>query len=308
MPLKVSIIGASSTVGEPLSPDSLILRCLQRVAGTEVHLVETKQADVVLMHPYRYPFTSTPAGALADAVAKRVRARSGVEAEGLLRKIYGIPKRTRILVISHENLDRRPWQAFGNLLLKTDLPRLTFWPQVLDPKGFRFPYWWNYVSWPEFSLTHNVKGTRFGTFYDLDILCEPQDLTEQMSMRLNKAVWLTKHLDFPRKAILDMVTQTTEVDLLQGVPWGGKLERLKDYRFCVTSENSTGYGYETEKLMEARIAGCIPIGYVQNPFSDFNQDAFFFNPPSETVSTLPPLLKERPELNGLLEYLGNSVV
>ena len=38
-----------------------------------------------------------------------------------------------------------------------------------------------------------------------------------------------------------------------------KLEFLKDYKFCITYENSSSQGYTSEKLLHAKAAGCIPI-------------------------------------------------
>lgn len=308
MSLKVSIVGEPLKTQDQNLSDSLLIQVLGLAAEAHVELVSIREADLVLVHPYRSPFNSTATGALFESVTNRL---SGVRKRGpeaLLRRMYRIPARTRILAVSHENLDRRPWQVFGNLLAKTEIPRLTFWPQDLDPDGFRFPYWWNYVDWPEIPQLRTGKNTRFGALYDLDVLCESQDLTQDLNQRSNKAVWLTNHLEFPRGEILEMIRKDVEVDVIQGIPWGQKLNFLRSYKYCVTSENSPGFGYETEKNLEARMAGCIPIGYIQNPFSDFNENAFFFKPPTESVLSIPPLLKMRPKLGGLLEYISGSVL
>ena len=54
-----------------------------------------------------------------------------------------------------------------------------------------------------------------------------------------------------------------------------KLEFLKDYKFCITYENSSSQGYTTEKLLHAKAAGCIPI-YWGDPKveRDFNTQGF----------------------------------
>jgi hypothetical protein len=309
MPLRVALLGGSDESEAPNVGDSVVLRLLEIASGTRVELVQTKAADLVLIQPYRYPFKSTAAGTTFESMAKRIPVYKDKDgAERILRKLYKIPSGARILAISHENLDRRPWQAFGNLLLQTEIPRLTFWPQDIDPKGFRFPYWWNYVDWPEIPRLGAAERTRFGSLYDIETLCATQDMSDDSHPRYEKAVWLTRHLDFPRGSILAMIKKYMDVDVIQGVPWGQKMELLRSYRYCVTTENSTGYGYETEKNLEARVAGCIPVGYIQNPFSDFNENAFFFHPPTERVTELPPLLNQVPTLDGLLKYLGESVL
>ncbi len=53
-------------------------------------------------------------------------------------------------------------------------------------------------------------------------------------------------------------------DLFTNTAGGGggeekKVEWLRDYRFCITYENAQVPGYVTEKLMHAKMAGCIPI-------------------------------------------------
>jgi len=309
MPLKVALLGGAEKPQASNLRDSLVLRLLEVVSGTRVELVQTKAADLVLIQPYRYPFNSTAAGATFESSINRLPAYKQIDgAEQWIRKLYRIHSGARILAISHENLDRRPWQAFGNLLLRTEIPRLTFWPHDIDPKGFRFPYWWNYVDWPEIPRPGAAERTRFGSLYDIAALCATQDLSGGSHPRHEKAVWLTKHLDFPRESILAMIRKFLDVDVIQGVAWGQKEKLLRSYRYCVTTENSTGFGYETEKNLEARVAGCIPIGYIQNPFSDFNENAIFFQPPMESLTELPPLLEQVPTLDGLMKYLAKCVL
>lgn len=65
-------------------------------------------------------------------------------------------------------------------------------------------------------------------------------------------------------------------DVLFAGPGGGggelrKLEFLKDYKFCITYENSSSPGYVTEKLLHAKAAGCIPIYWGDSKVErDFN--------------------------------------
>ena len=49
-----------------------------------------------------------------------------------------------------------------------------------------------------------------------------------------------------------------------------KLEFLRDYKFCITYENSRRDGYITEKFLAAKAAGCVPIYWGDmNPARDF---------------------------------------
>lgn len=60
-----------------------------------------------------------------------------------------------------------------------------------------------------------------------------------------------------------------------GGPVKDKMEFLRGYRFSIAFENAYYPGYTTEKILEAKKAGCIPI-YWGNPeiALDFNTDGF----------------------------------
>lgn len=50
---------------------------------------------------------------------------------------------------------------------------------------------------------------------------------------------------------------------------GDKIELLKNYKYNICFENTIAEGYTTEKLLEAKVAGCIPLYYGYKGF-DFN--------------------------------------
>jgi len=57
---------------------------------------------------------------------------------------------------------------------------------------------------------------------------------------------------------------------------GNKIELLRNYRFNICYENSNHVGYVTEKLFDAKFAGCIPLYYGDPLYSaiDFNPKCF----------------------------------
>jgi hypothetical protein len=56
---------------------------------------------------------------------------------------------------------------------------------------------------------------------------------------------------------------------------GCKVDLLKNFRYNICFENSIHPGYVTEKLLEAKVAGCIPIYYGTKTVSqDFNEKCF----------------------------------
>ena len=51
-----------------------------------------------------------------------------------------------------------------------------------------------------------------------------------------------------------------------------KLDIISDYKFNICFENTIHPGYYTEKLLHAKIAGCIPIYYSDEKMNiDFNE-------------------------------------
>ena len=62
-------------------------------------------------------------------------------------------------------------------------------------------------------------------------------------------------------------------------PWSGNPQLYREYRFCMVLENQRTRGYITEKILNAFLAGCIPIYYgTEEVFDVFNRKAFvYFN-------------------------------
>ena len=101
-------------------------------------------------------------------------------------------------------------------------------------------------------------------------------------------------------------------------PGGGggelkKMEFLKDYKFCITYENSSSQGYVTEKLLHAKAAGSIPIYWGDPKVSrDFNTKGFIvaqdFKTPGELIEAVrrvdenDELYKEMAAVPALDEY------
>lgn len=86
---------------------------------------------------------------------------------------------------------------------------------------------------------------------------------------------------------------------------GSKYNLMKSYKYCICPENSIGYGYETEKIPESWMSGCIPLGYFNNPFGDFNSQLFADVSDPNTFLYKKSLLKKRPSLNKIESYVKN---
>lgn len=80
---------------------------------------------------------------------------------------------------------------------------------------------------------------------------------------------------------------------------GGELAKItffKDHKFCIAFENSSAPGYVTEKLLHAKMAGCIPIYWGdESALSDFDSRGFISmcgQPPEQIVERVQDLLDD----------------
>jgi hypothetical protein len=211
------------------------------------------------------------------------------------------------LFISHENLDRPYWwHTYGSLLINSRLPRLTYWPQEIDASGARFPYWYNYVDWSDYPRSNFYS--RYGKLYSLDALIAP---LKEDPIRKDEVILIASHLDFPRASILDNIRKTKVVKVFgnAGTPFNGdKHSLMTKYKYALSSENSVGFGYDSEKIPEAWIAGCIPVGVFKNPYSEFNQEVMCeYDDNLNSPAFRAPLLLNTPNLRKIEQYVKNFV-
>ena len=300
MDLKVAYVGATWEGGVDEENDLLLL-ILKKMNRGQVKLVSSpKQADLLVAYPY-------VVGSLAFKlkwVIGIVMRRLGVfkDRSRLFRWLIGTGRKP-VLFVSPENLDRPFWWSMlGKFLIDSDVPRLTFWPPEIDPVGVRFPYWYNYVDWPQYPRGNFYN--RFGRLYRLEELMSP--LPHPIE-RKDRAVSISSHLDHPRRGLLSNLKSLMAVDSFGAAATrfsGGKLDLMCEYKYAFCAENSVGYGYDTEKIPEAWVAGCVPVGFYLNPFSDFNPEIAKCAQGNSEAAYHSPLLLKQPELSRVENYVG----
>ena len=164
---------------------------------------------------------------------------------------------------------------------------LGFEPTDKEKGIYRFPLWTQYIDW-------------FGA--DQDRLENPRSMPIDMAVKVDKFLleqkkkfcafivsnptnkarndafqWLSsyKHIDSAGR----LFNNVGDAIFSENGGGGGgelkKLEFLKDYKFCLTYENSRGEGYITEKFLAAKMAGCVPIYWGDlNVTRDFPEGSF----------------------------------
>lgn len=103
-----------------------------------------------------------------------------------------------------------------------------------------------------------------------------------------------------------------------GLPHGNgdknKNERVKynfisDYKFCMAFENTNKIGYVTEKLLQAKTAGCIPIFWgSQYAAVDFNEDSFINSSMFYTINELVEYVKYVDQNKKIYDKIHNASI
>ena len=154
---------------------------------------------------------------------------------------------------------------------------LSFDPDREDLKNIRLPSWYVYIN-----------------FYNLQNQKNPIPVINQYELDNNKWINTTKNkfCVAPFSAI-----HKNRVDFLNilntykpthgfGLPFGNgdndrnqlkKYDPICSFKFAMAFENTHKLGYVTEKFLEAKTAGCIPIYWGDSyVLSDFNPDCFIY--------------------------------
>jgi len=288
------------------SRNELILRIIESMSKSSVRIVsDYKQADFILAYPYG---SGSSLFKLKWFIFQIIRKILNIQdCTNGLRWILGVGSKPT-LFISHENLDRPYWWNFyGSLLINSKIPRLTYWPKSIDQIGSRFPYWYNYVDWPDYPRP-NFYYSRYGRMYSLEDLMSP---LKNDPMRKDEAILIASHLDYPRASILEKLSRSKVVKVFGriGIEFKcGKYYLMREYKYALSCENSVGFGYDSEKIPEAWIAGCIPCGTFLNPYSDFNSEVLYgFELNDNQNAYNKPLLLNKPNLKEIEEYVKNFI-
>ncbi len=303
MTIKVHIKGLKDYDPKRMKDSDLLLQIIKKQSSLEIELVESvKSANFIIIYPYLVFDLSYKIKFIFYKLLNNFLPAWGCPS---ISWLFGLRNKKSILV-SPENLDHPYWwRMLGSVVLKTDFPRLTFWPEEIDPIGERFPYWYNYVDWPEYP--RNFSYDRFGRLYDLEVLMKPLNQDSRRE-RMNKAILVASHILPPRVGILNRIKKKINVDIYglgnQHID-STKHSIMSNYKYCICPENSIGYGYETEKLPESWMSGCIPLGYFNNPFGDFNTRLFSDINDPNTFLNEKSLLDKRPSLKKIESYVKN---
>lgn len=149
---------------------------------------------------------------------------------------------------------------------------LTFDFESYNNKNIRLPLWYLYIDWFNVKTYNNPK-----YLIPVKYLIESNEFTIKNKNKFCSFVY-SSHRDI-RKEISDKISLYKQVDLYGKIHnkhiIDGEFEKfniISEYKFNICVENTNYPGYFTEKLLHAKIAGCIPIYYSDKTYiNDFNE-------------------------------------
>jgi len=148
---------------------------------------------------------------------------------------------------------------------------ITFDFESYDNKNIRIPLWYFYIDWFSVKTYDNPE-----YLIPVDYLIGENEFTKKEKSKFCSAVF-SKNNDI-RFQFVKKLNLYKNVDCYGKVhnnylPDGEKykMDVISNYKFNLCFENTIHPGYFTEKLLHAKIAGCIPIYYSDKSYSnDFN--------------------------------------
>jgi hypothetical protein len=148
---------------------------------------------------------------------------------------------------------------------------LSFDYESHNGRNFRLPHWYMYVNWwdePNFPHARISKEMLFKKHDPEEIVSRK----EFCSIIIGNPV--RNRIEVAQK--LDTYKPVHGYGRVFGRPYDGcKVNLLSKYKYNICFENSIYPGYVTEKLLEAKVAGCIPIYYgTETVSTDFNESCF----------------------------------
>lgn len=221
-----------------------IVLIIERALGDKVVFVDTpSQADIILIGPYG-----------TNHCSKEIQSAKGWK-----------------LFVTYEPMlpDYRYYHH-----------SLTFCFDTFSGRNFRYPVWWL-----SFTLFADQTGGTYNYSTSKQILTENRPLESNQNLRREKCVTIFNKCE-PRRMFWSH--QLAVEGYLDGygsafgrpMAWGdesgyqAKHKILTEYRVNLCPENTIMDGYYTEKILHARVAGCVPVTCVDPHVSrDFDVES-----------------------------------
>jgi hypothetical protein len=224
--------------------------------------------------------------------------------------VYKNSKAIKILYLGE---NERPEYSIADYSLSFDF-------DDYNGKNFRLPHWFLYINWWDEPNFHHAQ-------IPLNALTQELDPEEIWSRKEFCSIMIGN----PVQNRIDIATKLNDIAPVHGYgkvfnnPVDDKIKTLQKYRWNICFENTIQDGYVTEKLLQAKIAGCIPLYYgpISDDFNikcfiqtdDYSEDELFDlvvgieNDKSKFIEIVKePLFKTVPTLEPLYDFLKGVIL
>jgi hypothetical protein len=193
-------------------------------------------------------------------------------------------------ITSPENADIIFYSCFGDSHKNFNTKKIFFTGENLRPnfndcdlslsfdfddynnKNIRLPLWYLYIDWFNVKSYNNPEW-----LIPVEYLSGDNEFTKKDKNQFCSTVFSSPY--DTRFNMVNLLNNYKQVDCYGKIhnnklPDGEKykMDVISNYKFNICFENSVYPGYFTEKLLHAKIAGCIPIYYSDKSYSeDFNK-------------------------------------
>jgi hypothetical protein len=188
---------------------------------------------------------------------------------------------------------------------------LTFIRHDFNGRNFRLPLWWMHLSYPEYRESVSFDRIESTEFFDTN-----RPLSKYQSLeKVSEIIAVFNHPDPLRLWTIQALNQRLKVEKYgqcfgNGFAWGDagyqrKIQLISGYTFNYCPENTVHDGYFTEKILHARLAGCIPIVYADKYVNlDFNPNGLIniydFDSVREVAEYVAELAKDESALSAII--------
>lgn len=223
---------------------------------------------------------------------------------------------SKAIKIFYTGENERPDLNFGDYSLSFDF-------DTYGGRNFRLPHWYMYINWwgePNFPHAR----------ISMEMLNKKWDADEVW----NRKEFCSIIIGNPVQNRIEVAQKLNEFKSVHGYGRvfgryydGCKIKLLENYRWNICFENSISDGYVTEKLLEAKVAGCVPIYYGDKSVGiDFNKECFINLNEYESIDKFveevkqyenrdnflkvsnQPLFKTFPSIDGLRRFIQKGIV
>jgi hypothetical protein len=221
---------------------------------------------------------------------RKIMIITGTRAEyGYIRPLLRLIKES-VNITSPENADIIFYSCFGDSHKNFNTKKIFFTGENLRPnfndcdlslsfdfddynnKNIRLPLWYLYIDWFNVKSYNNPEW-----LIPVEYLSGDNEFTKKDKNQFCSTVFSSPYDN--RFNMVNLLNNYKQVDCYGKIhnnklPDGEKykMDVISNYKFNICFENSIYPGYFTEKLLHAKIAGCIPIYYSDKSYSeDFNK-------------------------------------